>query len=432
SSRRAVSVDGKARRGIQAGRAEAVGIEGEELLKGLRSQLKELSETIHLERSATKQRGDMLHAERVASSALCTQYQATFLSLEALCVELNAERADFTEIVLRSFGRARVDQIRARRARADHESAQGESLHAPREEATKPDGIPTAPRGQLAAHAQQDLASPEEPATFVGDEQPGRLRTPTVATTPEGIEEHCERLASTAADEADAEDTAMTRVFDKAATFAALGAGAGGATPNPLSVPRASYSGSVAPPASAPPPLPAEPGLKAAGLGTRPQGPHGARPSTSQQRTRTIAGMPALGSPGSTESTLSDRSAGPKTKRDGADRSAHMPTGSASRDPVSGFAKTLLSMPAQVGVPTSLPRASDASSFVEETDEERERNRDTAELIYPLLATNPSDVDGAATEVIDVDQQTLLRSLGQRAQEEPHRQARGAPEEARR
>ena len=228
--------------------------------------------------------------------------------------------------------------------------------------------------------------------------------------------------ATTEADEADADDTTKTRAFDKAAMAAALGAGAGGATPNPLSVPRAVYSGSVAPPASAPPPLPPEPGLKAASLGTRPQGPHGARPPTPLHRTRTIAGMPAvLGPLASTEGTLSDRSAGPKTKREGADRSTHTPVGSASRAPVTGVEKTQLSMRAQAAVPTSLPPASNAASFFfEETDEEREHNRDTAELIFSPPAPKPGEDDDPATEVIDVDPQALHRALSQPAHEESH------------
>ncbi len=110
----AFSDERKARQGMQVGRAETVGTEGEEVLKRLRSQIRELSETIHLERSTANHREDLLKAERVASQAVCAQYQATCLALEVLCVELDAERVDYREILDRCFGQARVEQIRVR------------------------------------------------------------------------------------------------------------------------------------------------------------------------------------------------------------------------------------------------------------------------------------------------------------------------------
>ncbi len=323
------------------------------------------------------------------------------------------------EILYRSFGRARVEQIRAPRPRRSGARAGRSAPRASgrRDEARWiPHDAERRARGPPPAGARAERGV----AALADDEQPGRARTFTVPTPKEDLEEHRKLRAMTVVGDVDTEDTTATQPFDKATTTAALRAGAGGATPNPQSVPRAAYSWSVAPPASAPPPLPPEPGIMAPGLGARPQGPHGARPPPSLQRTRTIAGMSALRPPTSTEGSLSDRSAGPTLKRERADRSTHTPAGSASRGPVSGFTKTLVSMTAQVVVPASPPPASSASFSVDETDNERDGNRDTDARMIPPPAPKPGDADGDATEVMDVDPQAIQRAVGQAAQEELH------------
>ena len=150
----AVQDERTARQGVQEGRGRAVVTEGEELLKGLRSLVKELTGTVHLERVIANERRAQLDAERAASEALRAQLNAERFASQALCAQLNAERVDLLDTLYRAFGPARVDQaveeINARRACAKRERAQS-----------------------------------EEPAALTGDEQPERARTTTLPTTPE-------------------------------------------------------------------------------------------------------------------------------------------------------------------------------------------------------------------------------------------------------
>ncbi len=302
---------------------------------------------------------------------------------------------------------------------AKQEDAQGEKTAARSgDEETKRERPPmphATPAGQRTAHAQQQHAQSEQPAAPAGEESPEPVRPTTLPSTPEEVEEQRKLVAATAAGNVDPEDTAATQALSKAALAAALEGEAGGATLAPRGVPRALHAGSVAPPASAPPPLPSEPARKAAGLG-RPHSPHGARPPAPLRRTETITGMPALQSQAPTESTLPERSSGATRKQGGTGRSMPTPAGSASRGAVSAFAKTQASIPAQIAASTSSPPDFAALFFEDETDEERESKRDT-ETNLPPPARKPGDDDDEATEVIEIDPKALHDALRPTVQE---------------
>lgn len=438
SSLQAVQDERIARQGVREGRREAVVTEGEDLLKGLRSLVRDLTATVHLERVTANERRDQLEAERAASEALGAQLNAQRFAAEALCAQLNAERValealgfeldpelvDLTDLLYRALGPARVDQavarIKAARARAERERAQREKPAASSgDEETKreqPPRLHATPAGQRTAHAQEVYAQSEQPAAPAGEEPPEPARPTTLPTTPEDLDEQRKLVAATAAGDVDADDTAATHAWSSAALATALEAEAGGATLSPRRVPRALPAGAVAPPASAPPPLPSAPALTAAGLGWRPTSPHGARPPAPLPRTATITGMPALHPQAPTEGTLPERSSGATRKQGGADRSMHTPAGSAPGRAVFAFAKTEVSMQAHVAAPTSSPPASAMSFFEDETDEERESKRDT-ETNLPPRAPRPGNEDGEATEVIAIDPKALQHALRPTVQE---------------
>jgi hypothetical protein len=315
---------------------------------------------------------------------------------------------------------------------AKQEHAQGEKAAAGSgDEETKRERPPmphATPAGQRTAYAHQQHAHSEQPAAPAGEESPEPARPTTLPSTPEDLEEHRKLVAATATGNVDMEDTATTHALSRAAlATVALEAEAGGASLSTRGVPRALHAGSVAPPASAPPPLPSEPAQKAAGLG-RPHSPHGARPPAPLRRTETIAGMPALQSQTPTESTLPERSSGATRKQGGTDRSIPTPAGSTSRGAVSAFAKTQASMPVQIAAPTPRPPAFPASFFEDETDDERESRRDT-QTHLPPPARKPGDDDDEATEVIEIDPKALHGALRPTVQE-GLRGMEGVPEAA--
>ena len=123
----AFSYERKARQGLQEGREKARATEGDELFKGLRSQIRELTEILHLERGIANERQGQIEAERAAFHSLVAQLNEERLVVEGICLELNAERVDLQDALYRALGRDRVnravEEIRARRARGESTSA---------------------------------------------------------------------------------------------------------------------------------------------------------------------------------------------------------------------------------------------------------------------------------------------------------------------
>ncbi len=88
----AFSDERRARQGLHQGRAETVATEGEALLRGLRALLKELAETVHLERGTANERQDRLDKARVTSEMLRGQLEAVSSTLTALLESVHLER----------------------------------------------------------------------------------------------------------------------------------------------------------------------------------------------------------------------------------------------------------------------------------------------------------------------------------------------------
>ena len=277
-----------------------------EMLRGqldaVSSTLTTLLESVHLERGIADERQARLDKMLAVSERLALQLDAASRALESLLVEVDAELSTVIDFLSREYTPERAKRIlerinnsRAKRAHAVRESTR-RAGHIERDsEETRPEGISAeriARRTPPPARIQEDPAQNEEPAALVDAEQSEHTRATAFPTTPEEVDEQRKRIAATAADDNDDDDSEETRALSKAALNAALGAGAGGATPTPRSVPRAVHSGTVAPPASAPPPLPPEPGIKAAGLGPKPTtSTYGVEPPAPGHHTATLPGM---------------------------------------------------------------------------------------------------------------------------------------------
>jgi hypothetical protein len=261
--------------------------------------LNALLESVHLERGIADERQDRLDKTLAVSERLRLQLDAASCALELILVEVDAELSTVIDVLLREYTPerakmllARINNSRAKRAKALRETMPG-AEHIERDlEETRPEGISaerivrTAPS---PAHPQEAPAQNEEPAALVDAEQSDPTRATAFPSTPEELDEPGKRAAATADDDDDCE---MTQSISKAALNAAFGAGAGGATPTPQGVPRAVHSGTVAPPASAPPPLPSGPGIIAAGLGQKPtSSTYGVEPPAQDLPTATLLGM---------------------------------------------------------------------------------------------------------------------------------------------
>lgn len=324
----------KARQGMQEGSGQAGATEREELFRGLRTQIRELNESIYLERAIANERQGQLEAGRAAFHALVAQLNEERLAVEGICLDLNAERVDLQDALYCALGRERVDravqEIQASRARGESTSAQGRKRRArAEEEETKREGparAPATPAREHGAQGQQGPTPTEEPIAPEGDGQMESARLTALPTTPEAIAEQRDLVATTAAEDVDADDDAtramsssavaqalhadagdaeegdddLTLSHSRDAMVQALGAGAGGATRPPQTPPRAVHAVAVAPPASAPPPLPIEPALKAAGL----RGPAQSAPAATPpapRRSGTLVGMPTVSAPAPAE-----------------------------------------------------------------------------------------------------------------------------------
>ncbi len=277
----------KMQKGLQAGNMKMGATEREDLFKALRSQIKELTETVYLERSIANERQDQVEVERAASHALVAQLNEERLVIEGLCLELNADRVDLQDALYRALGRGRVDraveEIQARRARGESTSAQGPSRRGRSgEEETTREGPPTRPAARAHEHAarvEKATTPSEEPVALEGEEQMQSARPTMLPTTPEALAQQRELVASTAAEDMDAEGDEATRAMSSAAVAQAvhaaagdvedgdndrtlslsrhavdkaLGAGAGGTTRSPQPPLCAVYAGAVASPGSAP------------------------------------------------------------------------------------------------------------------------------------------------------------------------------------
>jgi hypothetical protein len=250
------------------------------------------------------------------------------------------------------------------------------------EEQTRPEGIRALLATPEGEHAQQ-LAQGAKPAALA-EEQTAGERPPALPTSPGDIADYSELVAATAAGDADADDNTETQVLLKEDMRAALGAGAGGATRPPQATPRAVRPVVVAPPASAPPLPSAEPAIKAASLGRRPQSGPVATPPAPLQRTETLVGMPAV-RPQAPVGDASARTSWPTLKQGGGvGHSTPTPASSAPRGAAPYVSKMLLSMPAQGAAATSSPSDSAASLPGQED------TRETFESL-PLFEPEPSN-----------------------------------------
>jgi hypothetical protein len=438
---RAFSDQRTAHQGAQEGREKVRVTEGEELRKGLRGLIKELTDTLHLERRIANDRWDQLDAGRAAWQALLAQVQTERRASETLCAELYAGRlasealrqdlelerlalldAFFSETAPERVEKAAQDIARSRALRAAHAKWKELLSAVPkavgRDEETKREGHPTilsAPERRGAAYAEPARVQKEKPAALAGEGPMEGERLTALPTTPEEFAEQSKLVAATAASEADADadsnatttvfltndlaaalsasreegtdEEEPTRVVSKDDVAAALGAGAGGATLNSQTAPRVVRPVVVAPPASAPPPLPAAPAIKAAGLGRPRRAP--VEPPAPLQRNATLQGLQAIRPPAPADGPPEERTSWPNLKQGGMGHTTHPAAGSAPHAPVPHASKTLPSMPALGAAPTSSPSDSTAPSAHPD-------DRTTFDSL-PFFLAEPSNHGGEAT-----------------------------------